>query len=162
MGNAIGNVGGLTAVISVTPVVQAAAYATGDVIGGKMTITNALLSAGGSGILQSVQVCSKSDLTVDLDLIIFSADPATTTFTENGAVAIDVVDVSKVLAVIPITTRKDLGTPVVAYANNLAIPVQGDAANLTRHLYASLVARGAYTPASTSDVTVRFGLLQDQ
>ncbi len=162
MGNAIGNVGGLTTVISVTPAVQAAAYATGDVIGGKMTLTNALLSVGGSGILQSVQVCSKSDLTVDLDLIIFSADPSTTTFTENGAVAIDVADVSKVLGRISLATRVDLGTPVVAYANNLALPVIGDAANLTRNLYACLVARGAYTPASTSDVTVRFGFLQDQ
>lgn len=160
MSEAMGNVGGLTTVLDVTPTVEAAAYATGDVIGGKMTIPNAMRRDGGSGILQSVHLCSRSDLTVDADLIIFSEDPTGTTFTENGAVAIAAADVGKVLGVIPITTRKDLGTPVVACATNLALPVKSAAAS--RSLFACLVMRGAYTPGTTTDLTVRFGLLQDQ
>lgn len=159
MPNAIGNVGGLTKIVDVTPTVEAGAYASGDVMGGKMTLSNAVTMDGGTGILQSIMVCSKADLTVDLDVIIFSDDPTGTTFTENAAVAIATADAAKVLGVIPIATRKDLGTPVVAYALGIALPVA--AGSTSRSLYACCVARGAHTPGTTTDITFRFGILQD-
>ena len=96
---------------------------------------------------------------MDIDVVVFSSDPSGTTFTENGAVAIATADVAKVLAAVTVTTKKDLGTPVVASIGNLNIPVY--AATDTRDLYACMVVRGAYTPATTSDVTVRFGFEQD-
>ena len=138
---------------------QAAAYATGDVIGGKMTIPNAVLMDGGSGILQSIIACSKADLTVDMDVIIFSADPSGTTFTENGAIAVATADVAKVLGVVTLTTRSDLGTPVVAALRNIGMPVES--ASTSRSLFACAVMRGAFTPGTTSDLTFRFGISQD-
>lgn len=159
MQNMIGNVGLSNEVIDVQLTVQAAAYATGDVIGGKITIPNAVARDGGSGILKSVLLCSKADLTVNMDLVLFSADPADTTFTENGAVAIATTDVAKVLGVLQLATRFDLGTPVVAGAYNVDMIVQAAAAS--RSLFACLVARGAYTPAATADVILRFGIQQD-
>lgn len=160
MQNVIGNVGIQTKVVDVQLTVQAAAYATGDVIGGKITIPNAMARDGGAGLLQSVVLCSKADLTVNMDLVIFSADPANTTFTENGAVDIATTDVAKVLGALSLTTRVDLGTPVVAALNNLNMPVQAAAAS--RSLFACLVARGAYTPAATADVILRFGIQSNQ
>lgn len=159
MQNVIGNVGFSNELIDVQLTVQAAAYAAGDVIGGKITIPGAVARDGGSGLLKSVLLCSKADLTVNMDLVLFSADPAASTFTENGPVAIDVTDVAKVLGVISLATRFDLGTPVVVGAANLDMIVQSGA--LTRNLFACLIARGAYTPAATADVILRFGIQQD-
>jgi len=155
----IGNVGLANKLIDVQLTVEAAAYATGDVIGGKITIPNAVARDGGSGLLKSVLLCSKADLTVNMDLILFGADPADTTFTENGAVAIATTDVAKVLGAIQLATRFDIGTPVVAGAFNVDMVVQAAAAS--RALYACLVARGAFTPAATADLILRFGLQQD-
>jgi len=155
----IGNVGLANKIIDVQLTVQAAAYATGDVIGGKIAIPNAVSRDGGSGLLKSVLLCSKADLAVNMDLVLFSADPAASTFTENGAVAIDVTDVAKVLGAIQLATRFDLGTPVVVGAYNVDMIVQ--AAATSRSLFACLIARGAYTPAATADVILRFGIQQD-
>lgn len=160
MQNVIGNVGRAATVIDVTLTTQAALYATGDVIGGKITIPNAMARDGASGILKSVQLCSKADLTVNFDLIIFSDNPSATTFSENGAVAIDPADVSKVLGVVQLATRFDLGTPVVTGLNNVDMALKSGAAS--RDLYACLVARGNHTPGSTSDIILRFGIEQNQ
>lgn len=156
MQNVIGNVGIETRVLDVTLVTQASAYATGDVIGGKITLTGAMARVGGSGLLKSVQICSLADLTVDFDLILFSDDPTNTTFTENGAVAIATTDVAKILGVVGLTSRKDLGTPVVVSLHNIDMALKSGANS--RDLYACLVARGTHTPASTADIVLRFGI----
>lgn len=160
MQNVIGNVGRASNVLDVALTVQAAAYATGEVIGGKITLTNAVARDGATALLQSVQLCSKADLTVDFDLILFSADPSATTFSENNAVAIDPADAAKVLGVVALTSRKDLGTPVVVTAANVGLVLKSAADS--RNLYACLVVRGAHTPGSTSDLTLRLGLQLDQ
>lgn len=159
MQNVIGNVGQTTRVLDVQLTVEAAAYATGDVIGGKITIPNAMARDGGTGLLKSVVLCSKADLTVNMDLVLFSDDPADTTFTENGAVAIATTDVAKVLGALQLATRFDLGTPVVTALNNVDMALRSGAAS--RSLFACLIARGAYTPAATADVILRFGIQQD-
>jgi hypothetical protein len=159
MQNVIGNVGLTNQVVDVQLTVQAAAYATGDVIGGKITIPNAMARDGGSGLLKSVILCSKANLAVTMDLVLFSDDPADTTFTENGAVAIATTDVAKVLGALQLATRFELGTPVVAGAFNVDMVLRSGAAS--RSLFACLIARGAYTPAATADVILRFGIQRD-
>jgi hypothetical protein len=67
--------------------------------------------------------------------------------------------VAKVIGVISLATRFDLGTPVVVGAANLDMIVQ--AAATSRALFACLIARGAYTPAAIADVILRFGIQQD-
>lgn len=154
-----GSVGGFTVVCDVTPAVEATPdYSTGDVMGGKMTIANAARVSGGSGLIQTVTLASKVDLTVDVDVIFFDANPSTTTFTENAAVAIDVADAAKVIGVVTLATRVDLGTPVVAHEGGLMIPF--DCAS-GKDLYAVAVARGTINLGTTSDLTFRFGILQD-
>jgi hypothetical protein len=159
MQNGIGNIGFNTEIIDVALTVQAAAYATGDIIGGKIIIPNALARDGGSGILESVVLNSASDFTVNLELLLFSADPTATTFTENGPVAIAAGDVAKMLGVVNLSTRYDVGTPVIAPVSNLRMPVKSAA---TRNLWACLIARGAITPAATTDLMLRLGILRDQ
>lgn len=155
MAGALGNVGGLTNIVKVALTVQAAAYATGNLLGGKHTITNAVRAEGETAILQSVVIASKSDLTIDLDLLLFDADPAATTFTERAALAVDPADAFKVLGPITINTRVDIGTPVIASLRNIGLPVKP--AGASRNLYGALIARGNYTPGSTSDLQIIYG-----
>lgn len=157
--NALGNVGGLTVMNDVTPVVQVAAYATGNLIGGKISFSTAMREDGATGILQSVTLCSKSALAVDVDLILFDSDPVGTTFTERSAIAVATTDAAKVLAAITLSTRVTIGTPVVASRSSLNIPLKCGSAS--RIIYGAMIARGAFTPASTTDLTIRLGVVQD-
>lgn len=158
MSNAIGNAGRLNKVITTQLAVQAAlAYATGDILGGKITISGALARDGGSGILQNAILCCKSALAVNVDLVLFSADPSNTTFTENAAAAIATTDVEKVLGVLSLTTRVVLGTPVVAALYNIGMPLEA----AQRDLYACLIARGAFTATATTDLILRLGIQRD-
>lgn len=153
------NVGGFTVVRDVTPTVEATPdYSTGDVMGGLMTISNAARASGGSGIVNSIVLASKVDLTVDVDVVLFDANPSGTTFTENAAVAIATTDAAKVIGIVTLSTRHDLGTPVVASGRGLGVPF--DAAD-GKDIYAVCIARGTINLGTTSDLTFRFGILQD-
>lgn len=151
----IGNSGVHLDVVANTPAVQASAYADGDVIGGKQTLT-IFRGANRSAMLRSILVASKSDLTVNVDVILFSSDPSGSTFTENGALSVAAADAAKVIGIFTVSTRVDLGTPVVALLQNQATPLIGD--GTTRTIWAVMVVRGSYTPGSTSDVTLRLGV----
>ena len=63
-------------VISVTPTVDTSIYASGDVVGGKMTFTGALSSWTGSGILTGAVVTDKAATSSDLELWLFDQDPS--------------------------------------------------------------------------------------
>jgi hypothetical protein len=74
-------------VISKTPVVQSTPdYSDGDVIGGKMTLA-AVAFAGNSGAILSAAVYSAADIAaaIPIRVMLFNADPAASTFTENSA-----------------------------------------------------------------------------
>lgn len=156
----------VTKFTSASPTVDTGgAYASGDLIGGKLTFSNALRSNVGSGYLVSVAISDKAAQAVDLDLVIFRTDPTGTTFTDQAAFDPADADLSKVAAVINFGSSarfaySDNGTK---YLGSLAIPIQAlTSANApTSTLYGALVARGAYTGASSSDITVTLGVSQD-
>lgn len=151
--------GEFTRLISVTPAVQNAAYAQNDLIGGKMTIANAALSDYGTGRITSVTLCSKIAITVDVRVIFFTSDPSNTTFTENGALAIDAADAAAVCGFVFLdqsVVGLDLGTPDVMHLGDLNIPYEITEAGSS--LYACMKIDGAHTPGTTSDITMRFGL----
>lgn len=155
-----------TKFISASPTVDTGgAYASGDLIGGKLTFTNALRPTAGSGYLVSVAIADKAAQAVDLDLVLFRQDPTGTTFTDQAAFDPADADLGKVITVVNFGSSSrfaynDNGTKFVG---SLAIPLQGlTSANLTQGtIYGALVARGAYTGASSSDLTVTLGVSQD-
>lgn len=151
----IGNAGVHVDVVSNVPVVQAAAYADGDLIGGKQTLT-IFRGPNRSSLLRSIVITSEVDLTVNVDVILFSSDPSGTTFTENGAISIAAADAAKVIGIFTVSSRVDLGTPVVAQLQGLAIPLIGN--GTARTIWAAMVVRGAYTPGAVDDVTLRLGV----
>jgi len=163
MQNAIGNVGGLNKMTDIQLTCQAALYASGNLIGGKISLINAAFERYQVGaILASAVLSCKTALNQDVDLVLFSSDPSGTTFTENAAFSIATADLPKVLGVLTFAAanRKALGTPVVATLNNLNLVLEGLTYQVNS-LYGACVIRGAFTPGSTSDFFLRLGISRD-
>jgi hypothetical protein len=155
--NYIGKNGGDVLVTSVTPVVSTTAYATGDVIGSKLTLANAARIAGGAGIIQSVTLHCKSAQTGAVDLLLFAADPSASTFTDNGALAVNAADFDKLIGVVHITDWTSLGAAIsIAQAQAIGMPFDLPAGT---SLYAVMVARSTPTLASTSDLKLVVNVL---
>ena len=72
---------------TVTPTIQAAAYADGDLIGGKQTIANFVPATGGAATIQSILIANKTGNAARpaYEFVFYNANPTGSTFTENGA-----------------------------------------------------------------------------
>lgn len=150
---------GVTEIITVPMVVQAAAYASGDVVGGKLTLEGCNPHIDGSkpagGLIQSVVITDAAKQSITKDVVFFDADPTNTTFAENGAVDIDDADLAKIIGVAQVSSWFAFNDNSVGQAVNLAIPFV--IAGLP--LYAAVVERGAPTYAAVTDLTLRVGIL---
>ena len=129
--------------------VEAAAYATGDLVGGKLTLS----SSAFGGLIQSVAITDLAKQSIAKDVVFFDTNPDGTTFTENSALDIADADLVNVLAVVTVVDWFSFADNSIGQALNLAIPF------VNTPLYAAIVERGAPTYASTSDLTIRVGLL---
>ncbi len=137
----IGNVGGKTVSVTVTPVVTVTnAYGTNYVVGGLLTFANAF-TATGSGILQGVIVTIAKVETSGFTFFPFSANPSNTTWTDAAAANINAADIAKIRGPVSLTQNSQLGTT----------------------LYGVLLANAALTNqfSATTDVTVTVKILQD-
>jgi hypothetical protein len=139
---------GVAVIVPIT--VQAAAYATGELVGGKLTIPKAIPEGVTVGIIRTVVLVDQANQKIAKDLVIFRSNPSATTFTENGALDVADADALKIVGVIPIAA-----TDYVSFADNAVATVKP---NLAVHaddgstLYACLVERGAPTYVATTDL----------
>lgn len=143
-------IGGTPFMVPGSPTVSSSpAYTSGDCMGGLITLAAVARISGGGGLLSTIYLNCKSLQTLAIDAIFFNANPSASTFTDNAAVAIAAADFDKIVAVAHITDWTALGTPSFAQAtvNKVFKLASGTTA------YLALVARGAITLASTSDLT---------
>jgi len=144
------------------PLVQAAsAYAAGDVVGGKISLSSSVRASGGSGVIESIIITSKSSAAPGLKAIIFREDPSSSTFTENAAIAISDGDLIKILDVVDLAGlggTYDFADNSIIKATGLNIPIK---LNGTSTLYLVLIATGAITFDGTTDLTVKVIVRQD-
>lgn len=147
----VGKNGGDVYSVTAIPVVSTTAYTAGDVVGTKLTLANASRVAAGSGIVQALMLHSKGALTGSFDVLLFSADPTNSTFTDNAALALNVADFDKLVGVVHITDWTSLGTPSLGQALALGLPFKLAAST---SLFAVIVARGTPTLGSTSALTL--------
>lgn len=164
----MGEVGGNAISVQVAQTVTASsAYASGNAIGGLMTVANAARVSGSagtpgtSGILQSVIINSKSAQTTQVDIFLFSANPSGSTCTDKTAFSLAAADFDKVLGVVsvPATTGwYAAGTPSVGQAQNLALPYALASAT---SVYACAVTRATPTFASTTDISIGYRFLRN-
>lgn len=163
--NHTGEVGGNEILVQVAQTVTASsAYASGNAIGGLMTISGAARvsgssgASGTSGLLQSVVMNIKSAQTTPVDIFIFNANPTGTTCTDKSAIAIAAADFDKVLGVVHMTDFTSGGTPSDGQAQNLAMPYALTSATT---IYACAVTRSTPTYAATTDVSFGFRFLRN-
>ena len=159
---------GATQFVSATPTVDTAAYATGELVGGKLTFTPAVRSSTGTGYVVSVIMADKAAQAVDFDLVLFRENPSSTTFTDQAAFDVADADLTKVIAVVDLdssSSAKAFADNSVHYVGNLVLPVQGYDSSatptVTKTIYGALVSRGAPTFATSGDVTITLGISQD-
>lgn len=124
------------------------AYASGDNVGGKLTITG----VPPRGIIRRVTLTDLAVQGADLDLIVFTENPSGTTFTDNGAMDIADADITKIAGKLALTTDTafaDSGITEDAGTRDLEYQLTSGTT-----LYCALISRGTPTYAA-SDLTLR-------
>lgn len=146
-----------TRFVEASPTVDTAIYASGDLIGGKLTFNAALSDQVNTGELRAVHVFDKSKQSANLLLVLFSSDPTGTTFTDQAAFDPADADLDKIVAIISITSHAAFSDNGVSYAADLARPLKGT----SRIMYGALVSAATPTYAAGTDVKVRLSLIGD-
>lgn len=162
--NHIGEVGGSSVQIAPTVTVDTSAYAAGDCIGGKLTLTNAMRVSGGTGILQSLFVLDVSGQKPALEILIFNADPTASTLTDQSGISIHANDKPKIIRRLSIATSDYITVGPAGnyiYIADLSPGSRMLQAVGSANLYAVIVAVAAPDFVASTDLTVRFGIMRD-
>lgn len=136
-----------------SPICDTAAYASGDLIGGKLT----LQVDKNNGVIQTLVLTDAANQKTATDVIFFVSDPSATTFTDQAALDIADADLKKIAGRVSVAA-----TDYVSYADNAEATVNPSFAfQLTSGttLYACLVTRGAPTYAAATDLQLRITVL---
>lgn len=141
------------------PVISTSAYASGDVLGGKLTLTDVVNANGLGGFIHSVTVIDQSKQKSRLDLLIFGADPAASAFVDNAALAVGAADQPNIIGAIPITAADYLDVGAIAVATVRGVGLAFDLL-AGRALFAVAMCGGAPTYTGTDDLIFRIGIAQ--
>jgi hypothetical protein len=156
-----GNVGGFTVGVKDTTAVSISpAYTSGDAVGAKRTITGALRTSNGSGVLESIQILDRANQKAAFDIYIFDANPTNATITDNAAFVFSTDDL-KVIAHISVAAADYVTTNSKAVATKGGLGVALKGADSSTSLYAAIVTTSTPTYAATTDLQVIWGILQD-
>lgn len=141
-----GSSGGL---VSVTPTIQNAAYASTNCMGGFQTV-----ALGSSvSVLNQIGIFSKGGLATAKLLYVFSANPSASTCTDKSTFTLNAADVSKVMLIVSLTPATTTGTSVTsAFASNIGLGVPSGGT-----VYLAIVDTATETPGTTSDLVVNLG-----
>jgi hypothetical protein len=139
---------------------HAGAYAAGDLIGGKLTLSPAVRLPGFGGIITRITLSDKAKQNAPIDVVLFVADPDATTFTDQAALDIDDADLLNSFHV------SILATDYASFADNSEATVNnvGAAFRLaagSKELYAALVCRGTPTYAAAGDLQLTVAIAED-
>lgn len=144
-------------IVSVTPTVDTAAYATGDLLAGLMTFNVA--NAGGGGVIKSAAIVDLHSQNAAVELWLFTSTLAASTLTLNSAATLADADLATIIpgGVIAFATTHyfSLANNSVASREDVAIPFTADSGNI----YGILVSRGAPDYLAATDVTVILGVM---
>lgn len=138
--------------VTVQPTVTNGAYSAGDIMGALMTFPTGV-GNGAAVIVNEISVMIKAAVTPALTFVLFTADPSSTTKTDNAAYSLNAADAFKVRKAIPVTTLYDHGTPNEYSSGAINLVVKPGAAD--DNLYGLLIDGTGVTLTSTSDVQVR-------
>jgi hypothetical protein len=162
--SAAGGVGSAASLVAITSnaVVQAAAYAQEDLVGGKQSFLNVVEAATGPGIIRGILIGDQAKNTADnskYNIVFFDADPTGTTFTENAQLDVADADLSKICGVAFFDASNGIGRQC-NFADNtvfygaVTIPFQLQSGTT---LFMAMIVEGATGPTfvATTDLFVR-------
>ena len=154
----IGEIGGNSATVSVTPPITAGAYAAEDIVGGVQTLTDAARATGREVVLESITVTDLGKQNAELAIFFFDRDPTNGTYNDNAALDIDDTDMGYCLGVVTVETDDyaDAADNSVASRRNIGLGLSPNAVNL----YAIAKTTGTPTYTSTSDLTFKYFFLR--
>ena len=143
--------------LSQTPTISTSAYTAKDAVGGLLTFANAVRASGGSCRIEAVQLVDKDQEMANMDLVLF--DRTFTAPTDNAVFDPTDAELANCIGVISIGAGfyADFNDNAVAVVNNVGLECVLNGTDL----FGALVARGAPTYTSTSDITVTLTILQD-
>lgn len=141
--------------LNVTPPVTNGAYASGNSLGGLVSFTVST-PFNATGIIQSFATNSQGGSTPALDIFFFNANPTGTTCTDKTNFALGAADDVKIIGVAQITSWIAAGTPTQGQALQLAMTYL---LGSSQTIWACVVTRSIFTPATTTDITYILSVL---
>lgn len=155
----VGEVGGSTLKVAVTPTITAGAYHANDVVGGIQTFANAARVSGGTGKIDTIVVRDLAAQNVVLQIFFFSATPGTGTYTDNAAMDLDDTDSALCLGHITVAA-----TDYISLADNSIATMRNVGLDYTcaaTSLFALIRTTGTPTYVSTSDLIITIHFLRN-
>ena len=154
-----GGGGGVTSSVAVTPTETASsAYVAGNEVGGLMTFSSAVGTAG-SGVIESLHVVATSVQTTGLKLYLFTANPSSTTWTDKTTPSINSADVPKLIGVYALSFPDNgLGTMTAWNLDGVQKAFAGASGGF---LYGVLVCTATPTFTTTTDLTITISDLEN-
>jgi len=138
-------------------VTSGSAYASGNVVGGKLTFAS-VFDSSNSGVLQSIRVRCKSVQSTGLKLYLFTADPSNSTWTDKGAPAINAADIPGLVGPFTLGSGDSgLGTETTWELDGIGASI----VSATSGLFGILVCTGTPTFASAGDLAVELTTMKD-
>lgn len=160
-------------VFKFSPVLVAGAYATGNVMGAPVLIPNAMLDPSGAAIIESLGLQSTVATAVNLEVHFFTAlddaNAAPTPGNDKAAFTLSAADMGRWAGMVTLKSNTDysgtISGGVVAMKGNIKAMLQSTVptpvtGQRMRSLWAVVVARGAYTAVTASDMQFLLGLEQ--
>ncbi len=133
-------------------------YSSTDLCGGKITFAN--IGRGGaacSGLVKRLNLLSIDAIGVASAFLLFRANPAASTFTENGAFTIHADDLPNLLRAIPVPSASWVTLTGTAYYEQeipLSIPFEAP----TEKLYGALIAGGTINLSTAASIVATLGV----
>jgi hypothetical protein len=152
-------VGNKATIITPAITVSTSIYAADDVVGGRLTLTNAMRVSSGTGLLTDILMTCADGETFGSRILLFDTTTASS-IADQSPFTWGAGDHAKLLAIVNIATGDftTIAGDTVAHKQNLNILV---AANGSANLYAYVLATGTPTFGAATDLSIRFKFVQD-
>ncbi len=150
--------------IDVTLTTDAEAHADNDVIAQSIEIPNAVAIDQGSAIIQSIMLLDEDDEAPTVELL-FSQVSTAITDDEGSAIGASVADLDATfrsfLGAVTVSNWSDLVDAQIGVKTNIGLVVKAAASTKSIWVHAINRSGGAYTPAATTDLKLRIGIVKD-
>lgn len=156
----IGEVGYRTTQVRPALEVSTLPYAAGDVIGGALTLTDAMRIAGGSGIWMGLAVHDAANAKAPLSVLLFDAMPTGGSYADQGAAVLSSADGGHFLGHVTVQASdyKTAAGHAIANVNLIGSTVKASA---SKDLYALVVAGGTPTYSASAALGLAFTFFCD-